>query len=89
MSHKFAGSHRELKDYTEVLWGTTDPSRLPGWLPEVNPPQFSTQDRGGVYIAPTPIRDGKGGGEVREKVLDSRPSGDALSWPVDISETEE
>jgi len=67
MSHKFPGSHilpgakglkpGELKDYAELLWGTSDPSRLPGWLPEVNPPQISTQDRGGVYIAPTPTRE--------------------------------
>jgi len=99
MSHKFPGSHilpgakglksGELKDYAELLWGSTDPSRLPGWLPEVNPPQVSTQDRGGVYIAPTPTREGKKGSEVREKVLDSRPSEDSLSWPVDISDTEE
>ena len=42
MSHKFPGSHilsrakglkpGELKDYAELLWGTTDPSRLPRWL---------------------------------------------------------
>ncbi|MCK4390181.1 MAG: hypothetical protein KAV83_08095 [Desulfobacterales bacterium] len=89
MSHKFPGSHRELKDYAEVLWGTTDPSRLPGWLPEVGPPQISAQSPGGVYIAPTSTMGGKGGSEVKERVLDSRPSEDTLSWPVDIPETGE
>ena len=43
---------------------------------------------GGVYIAPTPSKMGKGGTEVREKVLQSRPSDDALSWPVKIPKEE-
>jgi len=73
--------HGELKDYSELLWGTTDPSRLPGWLPHVNAPQ----NRGGVYIAPNSIKRGKGGSDVREEVLKSRPSGDILSWPVDLA----
>lgn len=46
-------------------------------------------DPGGVYIDPTPTMEGKGGSEIRERVLKSRPSGETLSWPVDISETKE
>jgi hypothetical protein len=93
MSHKFPGSHGignvglksgELKDYAEILWGTTDPSRLPGWLPRVGAPQSSTQNMGGVSIAPQPKKVGEGGKELKEKVLNSRPSGDSLSWPVEL-----
>ena len=92
MSHKFPKSslipgqagfkHGELRDYSELLWGTTDPSRLPDWLSQVGPPQ----SRGGVYIAPNPINEGRGGNEVKEGVLQSRPSGDSLSWPVELRE---
>ncbi|MDP3013995.1 MAG: hypothetical protein Q8M92_07125, partial [Candidatus Subteraquimicrobiales bacterium] len=92
MSHKFPKSHilpgakglksGELKDYSEVLWGTTDPSRLPGWLPEVNSPQFSAQKPGGVWIDPKPSKAGKGGSETKEKVIKSRPSEDTLYWEV-------
>ena len=46
-------------------------------------------DPGGVYIEPTLTREGKGESETKERVLKSRPSGDSLSWPVDISETKE
>jgi len=70
----------ELRDYAEIFRGSTDPSRLPGWLPQVGPPQ----SRGGVYIAPNPIKEGKGGSEIKGRVLKSRPSGDSLSWPVDL-----
>jgi len=44
---------------------------------------------GGVYIDPELTYAGKGGKEVKKQTLDSRPSGDTLSWPIDISETEE
>lgn len=99
MSHKFPGSHGpeggigvkglktgELKDYAEILWGTTDPSRLPGWLPRVGSPQSSTQNLSGVSIAPQPEAVGKGGSELRDEILKSKPSGDSLSWPVPIKE---
>ena len=90
MSHKYPRRHKrpeglklgELRDYSELLWGTTDPSRLHRWLPEVGAPQ----NRGGVYLAPSPIKEGKGGKEMMERVLESRPSGDSLSWPVEIPE---
>ena len=78
----------ELRDYAEILWGSTDPSRLPGWLPQVGPPQAFTKDRGGVYISPNPAVEGKGGVRVREGVLNSRPSGDSLSWPVELGKRE-
>jgi hypothetical protein len=39
-------------------------------------------DYGGVHIDPTPEKAGRGGSELRDKALKSRPSGDSLSWPV-------
>ncbi|MBW2660522.1 MAG: hypothetical protein JRD93_00705 [Deltaproteobacteria bacterium] len=44
---------------------------------------------GGVYIDPEVMYVGRGGNEVKKNTIDSRPSEDILSWPVDISETEE
>ena len=44
---------------------------------------------GGVYIDPELMYAGRGGNEVKKKTIDSRPSSESLSWPVDISETEE
>jgi len=90
MSHKFPGSQAllgskgltsgELKDYSELLWGSTDPSRLPGWLPQVSYPQALTKSPGGVYIDPKPVNMGEGGTDEKTKALDSRPSDDALFW---------
>lgn len=40
----------------------------------------------GVYIDPKPTKAGKGGAEIKEKVLGSRPSGDSPSWSVDLPE---
>ena len=40
----------------------------------------------GVDINSKPIKAGKGGSEVKEKVLDSRPSGDSPSWSVEMPE---
>jgi len=41
-------------------------------------------NRGGVYMAPEPESAGKGGSEMRDQVLKSRPSNDSLSWPVQL-----
>lgn len=41
---------------------------------------------GGITIDPKPTRAGKGGSEIKEKVLESRPSGDSPSWSVEIPE---
>lgn len=93
MSHRFPGSHEigatglkhgEIKDYAELLWGTTDPSALPGWLPQVSPPNTFTQNPGGVYIDPQPSSTGKANPDIKQKVLESRPSEDAGSWTVEM-----
>lgn len=99
MSHKFPGSHspkggvgtlelkpRKLKNYAELLWGTTDPSRLPGWLPQVSPPNTFVHDPSGVYINPQPISEGKVEGGIKQKILNSRPSEDAGSWEIELPE---
>lgn len=44
---------------------------------------------GGVSIDPQLIRLGTGGEELKEEVLDSRPSEDELSWPVNLPNQEE
>jgi hypothetical protein len=37
---------------------------------------------GGVWIDPQPESIGKGGADIQERTLDSRPSEDSLSWPI-------
>lgn len=46
--------------------------------------RFSAEERGGVFMSPQPESVGKGGSELRDEVLKSKPSGDTLSWPVRI-----
>lgn len=38
---------------------------------------------GGVCNNPEPVSNGKGGSETKKKVLESRPSGDSLTWTSD------
>jgi hypothetical protein len=44
---------------------------------------------GGVYIDPELIYAGRGGKELKEEVLRARPSGDSLSWDIEIPEEEQ
>ena len=46
--------------------------------------KFSGQKPGGVYMTPQPKSAGKGGSDVRDEVLKSKPSEDSLSWPINI-----
>jgi len=52
--------------------------------PLIKEPQ--TPNPGGVYIDPVPSKSGKGGAEVKEEVLESRPSEDAHSWDIELPE---
>jgi len=42
----------------------------------------------GVYIAPSPSKAGKINTEIKEKILKSRPSSDAISWSIELPEEE-
>lgn len=53
---------------------------------DTNRPKSLQKSPGGVYMAPQPESAGKGGSEVRDEILKSKPSGDSLSWPVPIKE---
>jgi hypothetical protein len=44
--------------------------------------------RGGVIIDPRPVANGPSDGELREQVVEQRPSADALTWSVDLPEEE-
>jgi len=82
---------RERKEYGKLgdfPPGPPPPPPPPPLPSDVIPHRPSDDGPGGVYIAPTPSKMGKGGTEVREKVLKSRPSDDALSWPVEIPKEE-
>jgi len=76
------------KSFGQLFMGITGyqwhPGIHEGEMPKVMIGEPGNVKPGGVYIAPTPSKMGKGGTEVREKVLKSRPSDDALSWPVEI-----
>lgn len=64
----------------DVILGVKDPklSETTGHSSD----RFSGQKTGGVLMAPQPESAGKGGSEVRDEVLKSKPSGDSLSWPI-------
>lgn len=57
-----------------------------GSPPPPSPPGGLVGGVGGVSIDPKPVKTGKGGAETKKKVLDSRPSENSPSWPVDIPE---
>ena len=62
------------------------PSSTPLPLPsDVMPHKASDDKPGGVKIDPTPSMKGKGGTEIKKKVLESRPSDDVLFWSVEIT----
>ncbi|TSA10229.1 MAG: hypothetical protein D4R73_05535 [Deltaproteobacteria bacterium] len=46
------------------------------------PPSATMRAPGGVLINPEPQKAGKGGAEIKKRILESRPKEDAPSWPV-------
>lgn len=52
--------------------------------PRINLYRSEKTDLSGVEIDPQPFKVGKGGSEIKKKVLDSRPSDDSLSWSIEI-----
>jgi len=66
----------------DVILGVRDtkPSEATGHSSD----RFSGKEAGGVFVSPQPENVGKGGSELRDEVLKSKPSGDSLSWPIKI-----
>lgn len=55
-----------------------------GGTPPPPPPPPPGQKVGGVCIDPNPSNAGKGGSEIKKGTINSRPSNDSLSWPIEI-----
>ena len=56
--------------------------------PPPPPPPPPSPSISGVYIAPSLSKAGKINTEIKEKILKSRPSNDAISWPIELPEEE-
>jgi hypothetical protein len=86
------------KSYGRLFMGITGyqwhPNINKGEIPKVMmsgeiPKAMMGEKHSGVYMAPTPSKEGEGGAEVKERILNSRPSEDTLFWPIELPNEEE
>ncbi|MGR3303713.1 MAG: hypothetical protein ACUZ8I_14605 [Candidatus Scalindua sp.] len=78
---------RQTPEHTENVVQLDDLlKQFPISTNDINKPDITSKEKGGIEIDPQPFKVGKGGAETRDEARKSRPSEESLSWSFEIPE---